>query len=60
MLAEIRRTRPATPVVVVTIDDDRARALALGAAEHIVKPADRERIAATVLRLATARMAVAA
>ena len=60
VLAEIRRTRPGTPVVVVTIDDDRARALALGACEHIVKPADREHIAATVLRLASARAMIAA
>ena len=60
VLAEIRRLRPATPVLVVTIDDDRARALALGANDHIVKPADRDHIAATVARLTTARAAVAA
>ncbi len=60
VLAEIRRTRPGTPVLVVTIDDDRARALALGAADHIVKPAERDHIAATVLRLATGRQTLAA
>jgi signal transduction histidine kinase/CheY-like chemotaxis protein len=60
VLAEVRRTQPRTPVLVVTIDDDRTRALALGASDHIVKPADREQIAAAVLRLTTANDAVAA
>jgi signal transduction histidine kinase/CheY-like chemotaxis protein len=60
VLAEIRRTRPQTPVLIVTIDDDRQRALALGASEHIVKPADREDIAAAVLRLSARERAVAA
>ena len=60
VLAEVRRTRPQTPVLVVTIDDDRNRALALGASDHIVKPADREDIAAAILRLTTANDAVAA
>jgi len=60
VLAEIRRTRPHTPVLIVTIDDDRQRALALGASEHIVKPADREEIAAAVLRLSERERAVAA
>lgn len=60
VLAAIRQSRPQTPVLVVTIDDDRNRALALGAAEHIVKPADREEIAAAVLRLATPDHAAAA
>jgi len=60
VLAAIRQSRPQTPVLVVTIDDDRNRALALGASEHIVKPADREDIAAAVLRLATREEAVAA
>ncbi len=30
------------PVVVLSVNEDRAHALALGAAEHIVKPADRD------------------
>jgi len=60
VLAEIRQSRPRTPVLAVTIDDDRNRALALGASEHIVKPADREEIAAAVLRLSTRENAVAA
>jgi ubiquinone/menaquinone biosynthesis C-methylase UbiE/CheY-like chemotaxis protein len=53
----LRHTRGA---YVVTIDDDRQRALALGASEHIVKPADREEIAAAVLRLSERERAVAA
>jgi CheY-like chemotaxis protein len=60
VLAAIRQSRPQTPVLVVTIDDDRQRALALGASEHIVKPADREGIAAAVLRLATREEVLAA
>lgn len=60
VLAEIRRSRSDTPVIVMTIEDDRARALALGASEHILKPADREEIAAAVSRLALSRVAVAA
>jgi CheY-like chemotaxis protein len=43
------------PVVVLSINEDRAHALALGAAEHIVKPADRDRLAATVMRYARKR-----
>jgi signal transduction histidine kinase/CheY-like chemotaxis protein len=42
------------PVVVVSTDDDRVRSLALGAAEHIVKPVHRDVLAATVTRLARA------
>ena len=40
------------PVVVLSVNEDRAHALALGAAEHIIKPADRDRLAATVMRFA--------
>jgi signal transduction histidine kinase/ActR/RegA family two-component response regulator len=32
------------PVLVQTIDDDRTRALAMGACEHVRKPIDRERL----------------
>jgi CheY-like chemotaxis protein/anti-sigma regulatory factor (Ser/Thr protein kinase) len=60
VLAEMRRVRPHTPVLVVTIDDDRARALAQGASEHILKPADRDQVAAAVLRLAASGQAAAA
>jgi signal transduction histidine kinase/ActR/RegA family two-component response regulator len=40
------------PVVVLSVNEDRAHALSLGAAEHIVKPADRDMLAATVMRFA--------
>jgi signal transduction histidine kinase/ActR/RegA family two-component response regulator len=36
----------AVPVVVITIVDDRDRALALGASDHLLKPVDYERLAA--------------
>ncbi len=45
------------PVVVLSVNEDRAHALALGAAEHIVKPADRDMLAATVMRFARKRAA---
>ncbi len=48
------------PVIVLSVNEDRAHALALGAAEHIVKPADRDRLAATVMRYARARPAAQA
>ena len=43
------------PVVVLSVNEDRGHALSLGAAEHIVKPADRDRLAATVMRYARKR-----
>jgi signal transduction histidine kinase/CheY-like chemotaxis protein len=43
------------PIVVLSVNEDRAHALALGAAEHIVKPADRDMLAATVMRYARKR-----
>jgi signal transduction histidine kinase/CheY-like chemotaxis protein len=49
------KTAPATqdiPVLVVTIDDDRTRALALGACDHMVKPVDRDRLTAAAVRYA--------
>jgi PAS domain S-box-containing protein len=42
------------PVVVHSVNDDRQRALALGACAHLVKPADRDVLAAAVLRFARA------
>jgi signal transduction histidine kinase/ActR/RegA family two-component response regulator len=39
-----------TPVLVVSIDDDRQRAMSLGACEHLVKPVDRDRLAAAAMR----------
>ncbi|MGD9967437.1 MAG: ATP-binding protein [Hyphomonadaceae bacterium] len=47
------------PVVVLSVNEDRAHAMALGAAEHIVKPADRDMLAATVMRYARRRPASA-
>jgi signal transduction histidine kinase/ActR/RegA family two-component response regulator len=43
------------PVVVLSVNEDRAHALSLGAAEHLVKPADRDALAATVMRFARKR-----
>jgi signal transduction histidine kinase/ActR/RegA family two-component response regulator len=42
------------PVVVLSTDDDRVRSMALGAAEHIIKPVHREVLASTIARLARA------
>jgi CheY-like chemotaxis protein/anti-sigma regulatory factor (Ser/Thr protein kinase) len=41
----------AIPVIVHSVDDDRRRAMALGACEHLVKPADRDVLAAAVARI---------
>jgi nitrogen-specific signal transduction histidine kinase/CheY-like chemotaxis protein len=48
-----------TPVLVVSIDDDRARAMTLGACDHLIKPVDRDRLAAAVLRFARLPIAAA-
>lgn len=40
------------PVVVHSVDDDRKRALNEGACEHLLKPADRDVLAAAALRFA--------
>ncbi len=48
------------PVVVLSVNEDRAHALSLGAAEHIVKPAERDMLAATVMRFARKRPAAEA
>jgi DNA-binding response OmpR family regulator len=52
LLAEFKAdaTLSDVPLLVVSIDDDRSRALSLGACEHLVKPVDRDRLAAAVLR----------
>jgi PAS domain S-box-containing protein len=42
------------PVIVQTVDDDRQRALSAGACEHLLKPADRDVLAAAALRFALA------
>ena len=41
-----------TPIIVHSVDDDRQRALALGACDLLVKPADRDVLAAAALRFA--------
>jgi signal transduction histidine kinase/ActR/RegA family two-component response regulator len=38
------------PVLVLSADDDRARAMRLGACEYLMKPAEKEQLAAAVLR----------
>jgi signal transduction histidine kinase/ActR/RegA family two-component response regulator len=43
------------PVVVLSVNEDRGHAMALGAAEHIVKPVDRDVLAAAVMRFARKR-----
>jgi PAS domain S-box-containing protein len=40
------------PVIIQSIDDNRQRALSSGACEHLVKPADRDVLAAAALRFA--------
>ncbi len=40
------------PVVIHSVDDNRQRALSSGACEHLVKPADRDVLAAAALRFA--------
>jgi signal transduction histidine kinase/ActR/RegA family two-component response regulator len=44
-----------TPIIVLSIEEDRRRSINLGAAEHLVKPATREALCAAALRLARAR-----
>ncbi|HYD88232.1 MAG TPA: ATP-binding protein [Vitreimonas sp.] len=41
-----------TPIIVHSVDDDRQRALSLGARDLLVKPADRDVLAAAALRFA--------
>jgi len=42
------------PVIVHSVEDNRQRALAAGACEHLLKPADRDVLAAAALRFARA------
>ncbi len=53
-LKQDAETRDA-PVIVLSANEDRARAISLGAAEHIVKPADRDVLTAAVMRYARQR-----
>ena len=48
------------PVMVHSVDDDRQRALAAGACQHLVKPANRDVLAAAALRFARAPAAAGA
>ena len=43
-------TFSATPIVVVTILDERERAIGMGASEYLVKPIDHERLLAALTR----------
>ena len=43
-----------TPIIVHSVDDDRQRALSLGACDLLVKPSDRDVLAAAALRFARA------
>ncbi len=56
LLAEFKAhpTLQHVPVLIVSTDDDRQRAMRLGACEHFTKPVDRERLAAAVIRFALA------
>lgn len=38
-----------TPILVCSIEEDRARAIALGACDHLTKPVDRDRLAAAIV-----------
>ncbi|MGE0046188.1 MAG: ATP-binding protein [Hyphomonadaceae bacterium] len=52
---EVLRKDPDTeaiPTLVVSINDDRPRALQLGACQHLVKPVERDALAAAVLQFA--------
>lgn len=52
---EALRADPQTseiPTLVLSINDDRARAMQLGACQHLVKPVEREALAAAVLQFA--------
>jgi len=56
VLAQIKTGANADlPVLVVTVDDDRARALDLGACDHMQKPVDRDQLTAAAVRYALAR-----
>lgn len=54
ILDTLKRETPVcdTPVIVLSVADERARSMSLGAAEHIVKPIRRDLLAAAAMRLA--------
>jgi DNA-binding response OmpR family regulator len=47
----------ATPVIMVTIADERQRGLSLGAADYLIKPVDRERLVAALAAYRPGRVA---
>ncbi|MBC8647776.1 MAG: response regulator [Thermoanaerobaculia bacterium] len=47
----------AIPVIMVTITDERERGLALGAADYLIKPVDRDRLAAALAAYRPGRVA---
>jgi PAS domain S-box-containing protein len=53
-LEELKRdpTLAETPVLAISVEDDRARALSLGASELLVKPIERDTLAASAVRFA--------
>ncbi len=52
-----RRGLADIPVIVHSVDDDRSHALEAGACEHLLKPADRDVLAAAALRYARVKAA---
>jgi CheY-like chemotaxis protein len=42
----------AIPILVLSVEDDRGRAISLGASDHFTKPADRSQLAAAIVRCA--------
>ncbi|MBU6373330.1 MAG: response regulator [Alphaproteobacteria bacterium] len=55
VLLELLKADPATreaPVIVMSVDDDRARSLGLGALAHVTKPADFDVLVAAIARCA--------
>ncbi|MCA1610615.1 MAG: hypothetical protein LC780_07100 [Acidobacteria bacterium] len=59
MLAALKKDETVcrTPVVVVTIADERDRGLALGASDYFVKPVDHEKLMAALSRIRRDRVA---
>ena len=47
------------PVIIISADEDRTRSLSMGAREHLVKPLDRDRIAACAVQHARVRPRIA-
>ncbi len=52
LIERLRQADDCAPIIVHSVDDDRQRAIALGACDALVKPADRDVLAACALRFA--------